>query len=79
MKAIILISSIFYILGFKISYKFELLKKSHTVEKVITKTDLIPKQSKSINYSDELKAVCNTDSLENVNKSVKNIDETKHF
>lgn len=35
MKAIILISSIFYILGLKISNKIDLIKKSTPVEKVI--------------------------------------------
>ncbi len=36
MKAIILISSIFYILGLKISNKIDLVKKSNPVEKIIT-------------------------------------------
>lgn len=36
MKALILISSIFYILGLKISNKIDLVKKSNPVEKIIT-------------------------------------------
>nr|WP_319569974.1 hypothetical protein [uncultured Draconibacterium sp.] len=36
MKALILISSIFYILGLKISNKIDLVKKSSPVEKIIT-------------------------------------------
>jgi len=36
MKAFILISSIFYILGLKISNKIDLVKKSNPVEKIIT-------------------------------------------
>jgi hypothetical protein len=43
MKAIILISSIFYILGLKIGNKIDLVKKSTPVKKVVTekiKTDM---------------------------------------
>ncbi len=36
MKAIILISSIFYILGLKIGNKIDIVKKSHPIEKIIT-------------------------------------------
>ena len=36
MKALILISSIFYILGLKISNKIELVKKTNPVKKIIT-------------------------------------------
>lgn len=38
MKAIILISSIFYILGLKISNKIDLVKKTSPAEKVIMHT-----------------------------------------
>jgi hypothetical protein len=38
MKALILISSIFYILGLKISNKIDLIKQSNPVEKIITHT-----------------------------------------
>ncbi|MCD6355549.1 MAG: hypothetical protein J7L95_08365 [Prolixibacteraceae bacterium] len=38
MKIIILISSIFYILGLKISNRIDFLKKSNPVEKIITNT-----------------------------------------
>ena len=53
MKAIILISSIFYILGLKIGNKIDLVKRSIPVEKIIThqlKT-IIPQ--KSYNYAEE--------------------------
>ncbi|MDX8339335.1 hypothetical protein SLH46_09095 [Draconibacterium sp. IB214405] len=36
MKAIILISSIFYILGLKVSNTIDLVKKSNPTEKIIT-------------------------------------------
>ena len=36
MKAIILISSIFYILGLKIGNKVDIVKKSNPIEKIIT-------------------------------------------
>lgn len=38
MKVIILASSIFYILGLKISNKIDLVKRSHPVQKVIMHT-----------------------------------------
>ena len=44
MKAIILISSIFYILGLKIGNKIDLVKKSHPVDKVITEKAKVEKQ-----------------------------------
>ncbi|WP_297087675.1 hypothetical protein [uncultured Draconibacterium sp.] len=36
MKALILISSIFYILGLKISNKIDIVKKSNPVDKIIS-------------------------------------------
>lgn len=45
MKAIILISSIFYILGLKISNKIDLIKKHAPAEKTITQT-IQPKEDK---------------------------------
>lgn len=48
MKAIVLISSIFYILGLKISDKIDLIKRSNPVEKIITHTAKPEKAEKSI-------------------------------
>ncbi|MEN8116559.1 MAG: hypothetical protein ABFS16_06240 [Bacteroidota bacterium] len=55
MKAIILISSIFYILGLKISHKINLVKKCDPVDKVITNKVKTEKPSKSIDYNDATK------------------------
>lgn len=53
MKAIILISSIFYILGLKIGNKIDLVKKSIPVEKIITHQLKTIKPSKCIKYCEE--------------------------
>ncbi len=53
MKAIILISSIFYILGIKISNKIDLIKKSSPVEKIITHTAKPNKQKNSANFTEK--------------------------
>lgn len=60
MKTIIVISSIFYILGLKIGNKIDLVKKSIPIEKIITiKTDK-PLKCYSYNQTDIEKTVCDT-------------------
>lgn len=77
MKAIILISSIFYILGLKLSHKFDLVKKCDYTEKIITHTIPSAKQDKTVDLSNELKVV--PDSL-NVNKAFeKQTEKAAHF
>ncbi|WP_346860206.1 hypothetical protein [uncultured Draconibacterium sp.] len=50
MKAIILISSIFYILGLKISNKIDLIKKVAPVEKVTIQKVKPEIQEKAVNF-----------------------------
>ena len=54
MKAIILISSIFYILGLKIGNKIDLVKKSNPPEKVITENVKVEKPSDCYDAINEL-------------------------
>ncbi|MDB4582560.1 hypothetical protein N9164_05365 [Draconibacterium sp.] len=54
MKAIILISSIFYILGLKIGNKIDLVKKSHPVDKVITEKAKVEKPSDCYDATNEI-------------------------
>ncbi|MBT3383400.1 MAG: hypothetical protein HN778_05710 [Prolixibacteraceae bacterium] len=63
MKAIILISSIFYILGLKIGNKIDLVKKSNPVEKIITNNIIVKKPAKTICFKDEVEIKVNQDSL----------------
>lgn len=63
MKAIILISSIFYILGLKISNKIDLVKKSNPVDKIITNKITAEKQSKAFYFKDEMGLNTDPDSL----------------
>jgi hypothetical protein len=62
MKTIILISSIFYILGLKIGNKIELVKKSDSNEKIITQKVKEKEPTDCCKYSDELanKTTCDT-------------------
>ncbi len=63
MKAIILISSIFYILGLKIGNKIDLVKKSIPVEKIIIHKIQEFKPSKCISYNEKTIQKTNTDTV----------------
>lgn len=52
MKTIILISSIFYILGLKISNKFDFVKRSTPVEKIIVHKVKPASPEKAIDYKE---------------------------
>jgi hypothetical protein len=62
MKAIILISSIFYILGLKIGNRIELVKKSDSNEKIITQKVKAKKPADCCKFTEELanKTTCDT-------------------
>lgn len=62
MKAIILISSIFYILGLKIGNQIDLVKKANPVEKIITNS-AVNQPSKTIQLKDEIGLKTNTGAL----------------
>ena len=53
MKLIILLSSLFYILGLKIGNKIDLIKKSIPVEKIITHKIKTISPSKCVKYCEE--------------------------
>lgn len=63
MKAIILISSIFYILGLKISNKIELIKKTNPVDTIVTKTIKSANPEKSIDFKEAETITCKKDSV----------------
>ena len=63
MKAIILISSIFYILGLKISNKIDLVKRSNPVDKIITNKITEEKQADAYCFKDEIGLKTDPDSL----------------
>ena len=77
MKAIILISSIFYILGLKLSHKFDLVKKCDSTEKTITNVIPATKQDKTFDISKELKAT--SDSVIVNSSFEKQVDKAAHF
>lgn len=79
MKAIILISSIFYILGLKIGHKIDLFKNNNPVQKISTTTNAIKQATKAVYFSDEAKPKTGIDSLRNESVKEKTAVETKHF
>lgn len=79
MKAIILISSIFYILGLKIGHKIDLFKSNNPVQKISTTTNAIKQATKAVYFSDEVKQKTSIDSLKNNGTAEKTAVETKHF
>ncbi len=66
MKTIILISSIFYILGLKISNKIDLIKKSNPVEKIITHTNTTKPETeeKQADFTEEEALTLKKDSVQ---------------
>ena len=54
MKAIILVSSIFYLLGLKISHTFDLVKPRSSVEKIVIQKAVPSKPVKAADYSKEI-------------------------
>ena len=63
MKAIILVSSIFYILGLKIGNKIDLVKKDKQVEKVVTKKVKVTTPDKCCDYTEEVAKKSESDSI----------------
>ena len=69
MKAIILISSIFYIIGIKISNKIDLFKNTNPVDKIITnKIAPASQPGKSIYFKEEAQIKSENDSIKSINK-----------
>jgi len=64
MKAIILITSIFYILGLKISNKFDLIKRSNPVEKIISYTAKPDKEEKQADFTEEEAVTVKKDTIQ---------------
>jgi hypothetical protein len=63
MKTIILISSIFYILGLKIGNKIDLIKKSNPVDKIIYYEQKAEEPKKCCEYTKEIAKKADCDSL----------------
>lgn len=79
MKTIILISSIFYILGLKIGHKIDLFRNYNPVEKISTTTNVVKKAAKSVYFNDEVKNKSNTDSLKSIDVIDKSIEKSKQL
>lgn len=68
MKVIILISSIFYILGLKISNKIDLVKKVNPVEKIIIHSAKPEKNEKAVDFKEAEKEKTEAEQSEEKNK-----------
>jgi hypothetical protein len=79
MKTIILISSIFYILGLKIGHKIDFFKHYNPVEKISTTTNAVKQAAKSVYFYDETKQKSSPDSIKNVRVVDKKAVEKNHF
>jgi hypothetical protein len=79
MKAIILLSSIFYILGLKIGHKIDVFRTANPVQKITTTTNAVKSAAKSVYFSEEVKKVPVVDSLKQENSVNRKTEEKKHF
>lgn len=79
MKAIFLISSIFYILGLKIGHKINLIKSCNPVQKISTTTNAVKQATKAVYFSDELQPKTTPDTLKSEDVKDKKETETSHF
>ena len=79
MKTIILISSIFYILGLKIGHKIDLFKNYNPVQKITTTTNAVKQATKAVYFNDEAKVTNSPDSLKKVSVIEKKAEEKNHF
>ena len=75
MKTIILISSIFYILGLKLGNHFDLVKKARPVERNIIITPPEHQPASTIGIADEIRV----NATDSVNNNVINVSETAQF
>jgi hypothetical protein len=79
MKTIILISSIFYILGLKIGHKIDFFKNYNPVQKISTTTNAVKQAAKTVYFNDEAKVKNNPDSLKNECAVEKKTEEKNRF
>ncbi len=79
MKAIILLSSIFYILGLKIGHKIDVFRTANPVHKITTTTNAVKSAAKSVYFSEEVKKTPAVDSLKHGNSVDRKTGEIKHF
>ena len=78
MKAIILISSIFFILGVKISHKIDIVKWHSPVNKIITvNPESNTEKSKSTTLKESLNFIDGKDSLQNGRSPGNQLRETE--
>ncbi|WP_167607374.1 hypothetical protein [Maribellus sediminis] len=63
MKVIILLSSIFYILGLKLSNKIDLIKSTPRIEKISIQKATPSKSEKTIEYSEAESLKAKTDTI----------------
>jgi len=79
MKAIILLSSIFYILGLKIGHKIDVFRTANPIHKITTTTNAVKSAAKSVYFSEEIKKTPTVDSLKHRNSADRKTEAIKQF
>lgn len=70
MKTIVILSSIFYILGLKFSHKIDLVKRCNPVEKITTTATLVKETTKTFYFNAEAKTTTGSDTLKCETKKI---------
>ena len=79
MKTILLLSSIFYILGLKLGHTINFVKAPNPVQKITNTTNAVKSAAKSISFSDESSKITAADTVKNGNETEKKTQQIKHF
>lgn len=70
MKTIIILSSIFYILGLKFSHKIELVKRCNPVEKIASTAVVVKETTKTFYFGTDTKMAADSDTLKCEQKNI---------
>lgn len=63
MKTIVILSSIFYILGLKISHKIDLVKRCNPVEKIASTATVVKETTKTFYFGTDTKTTTVSDTI----------------
>ena len=79
MKTVILLSSIFYILGLKIGHKIDVVRAPVQIQKITNATHAVKSAAKSISFNSDSDKTTAVDSLRNNKETNKKEQQIKHF
>jgi predicted CoA-binding protein len=79
MKAIFLLSSLFYLLGLKIGHKIDVFRNYNPIEKITTTKQVIKEAVKPVYFQDEVQQKSKADSTRSGQITEKKEVNTNHF